>query len=282
MSVVYLQAIVFSQLSLTEKNDIKKKGRPKPDLKIIQASTSRKNSYQRKFNQEIYTKNDWICGCETSNALFCFPCLLFGEDNSWTKTGVNDLGHLPEKIKKHESSDKHLRNVINLAMLGKVNIAAQLSEGYKLSIMKHNEEVQKNREILSKIIDCIKFCGKYELALCGHNERLDSSKPGIFRGLLDFAGKLDAQLKSHFESATVFKGHSKTIQNELLDCILKICRDEIINEINHSKFLAIMADDTTDISEKIQEVLVFRYENEGEVIERFWGFHNPPSQDAKT
>ena len=31
--------------------------------------------------------------------------------------------------------------------------------------------------------------------------------------------------------STVFKGTSKTIQNELLDCILEVCRDEIRAEI---------------------------------------------------
>jgi hypothetical protein len=49
--------------------------------------------------------------------------LLFGGDAAWTATGVTDLGHLPEKIEKHKNSAKHIRNVIDLAMIGKVNIA---------------------------------------------------------------------------------------------------------------------------------------------------------------
>jgi hypothetical protein len=42
-----------------------------------------------------------------------------------------------------------------------------------------------------------------------------------------------------------------------------------------------MSDDTTDVSEKTQEVLVFRYENKGTVHERFGGFYNPNSEDAE-
>jgi hypothetical protein len=42
-----------------------------------------------------------------------------------------------------------------------------------------------------------------------------------------------------------------------------------------------MSDDTTDVSEKTQEVVVFRYENGGTVHEIFWGFYNPSSQDAE-
>lgn len=181
-----------------------------------------------------------------------------------------DLKHLNEKIKKHENSAQHIKNSIDFGMLGKINIATQVSEAYKLNIRKFNENVKKNRDILSKIIDCLIFCGKFELPLRGHNEKADSDNPGIFRGLLNFAGKLDENLKVHFENSTVFKANSKTIQNELLDCMLDICRTEISNEIEQAQFLAVMSDDTTDISEKTQEVIVFRYEFNGTIYERFW------------
>jgi hypothetical protein len=106
--------------------------------------------------------------------------LLFGGDATLTKTGVTDLGHLPEKIKKHESSAKHIRNVIDLAMLRKVDIATSLSEAYRSSIKKHNEEVRRNRDKLSKIIDRIKFCGKFEVPLRGHDESSDCANSGVF------------------------------------------------------------------------------------------------------
>ena len=281
ISVSVLQNIVFSQLSLPEKVELKSRGRPVPDLNIVQASSSRSSAYTRKFNREIYTKCEWLCGCEKRNALFCFPCLLFGGDSTWTSAGVTDLGHLTLKTKKHENSQRHLKNVVSLAMLGKVNIASHLSEAYRLNINKHNDEVRKNREILSKIIDCLKFCGNFELPIRGHDETIDSENPGVFRGLLDFAGKLDESLRNHFMHASVFKGNSKIIQNELLDCMLAVCRSQIQSEIESANFLAVMADDTTDVSERIQEVVVFRYEHEGSVKERFWGFSNPTSQDAQ-
>lgn len=271
----------FSRLSFAEKCNVKARGRPTPQLNIIQTSSSRNNTFERKFKADIYSKCDWLCGCEIKNAFFCFPCLLFGGEISWTQTGVVDLKHLNEKIKKHENSAQHIKNSIDFGMLGKINIATQVSEAYKLNIRKFNENVKKNRDILSKIIDCLIFCGKFELPLRGHNEKADSDNPGIFRGLLNFAGKLDENLKVHFENSTVFKANSKTIQNELLDCMLDICRTEISNEIEQAQFLAVMSDDTTDISEKTQEVIVFRYEFNGTIYERFWGFYNPESQDAE-
>lgn len=203
-SVVQLQSINFSSLTLNEKNDIKKKGRPIPKLKISQTSCSKSKKYERKFNSDVYEKYKWLCGCDVKNAFFCFPCLLYNGENSWTKVGVKDLVHLNEKIKKHEASKQHLKNVMDLALLGKVNIATQLSEAYRESIIKHNEVVRKNREILSKIIDAIKFCANFELPLRGHDETADSGNPGIFRGLLEYSGKLDATLKDHFYERNSF------------------------------------------------------------------------------
>lgn len=60
--------------------------------------------------------------------------------------------------------------------------AVQLSETNRTNILKHNQEVRKNREIILKNIDCIKFCGQYELPLRGHDEKT------IRRTLVYFVG----------------------------------------------------------------------------------------------
>lgn len=54
--------------------------------------------------------------------------------------------------------------------------------------------------------------------------------------------------------------------------MLEVCHDKIKKELHQSDFIALMADDTTDVSEHLQTVLVFRYELEGKVYERFWVF----------
>ncbi len=79
-----------------------------------------------------------------------------------------------------------------------------------------------------------------------------SNNPGIFRGLVDFVASLDGVLKEHLENATVFKGTSKTVQNELLDCMLPVVREHLIQEAWSSNFLSIQADETTDIATQCQ------------------------------
>ena len=63
--------------------------------------------------------------------------------------------------------------------------------------------------------------------------------------------------------------------------MLAICKDQNKQEISRFKFLAIMCVDTTDISEKNQIVIIFRYEIDGKVFERLLGFFNPENQSAQ-
>ncbi|XP_030575216.1 uncharacterized protein LOC115772910 isoform X2 [Archocentrus centrarchus] len=275
-SVLSLQKNAFTKRSLEEKNRIKELGPDRPNLQIQQQASDRGRSYTRAFSSSSYDKRSWLAGCDVSNAFYCFPCLLFqssGTEAMWTATGVRDLKHLSEKCKRHENSRSHLDNAMKLSFWGKLSIAQQLDEGYRIAVRRHSEEVTENRHILSRIIDCVKFCGAFELALRGHDESKSSENPGIFRGLVDFVASLDGVLKEHLENATVFKGTSKTVQNELLDCMFSVLKEHIIKEAQSSDFLSIQADETVDVATQCQLVLVLRYiDAKNTVQERFFEF----------
>jgi hypothetical protein len=68
-SVKYLQGINFSQLTLAKKTEIKNLGRATPDLVIFQSSSSRIQTYVRKFNFAINTKHKKLSVCVERNAL---------------------------------------------------------------------------------------------------------------------------------------------------------------------------------------------------------------------
>ena len=157
VTVGEIQSKKFEHLSFQEKVAVKKRGRSTPDIQISQPGISNNKKYIRSFNSEWYQRKNWLCGCEVKNALFCFPCLLFGGDSVWTKDGFTNINKMKEETEKHENSKKHVDNVISLSVLGSVNIKEKLSEAYRLSIDEHNLQVNKNRGILSKIIDCIFF-----------------------------------------------------------------------------------------------------------------------------
>lgn len=273
----------FLGLTYADKLQVKTLGADKPQIKIEQSTKDRGKGYTRRFTSTWYDRIEWLTGSASKNALFCFPCLLFGGEVTWTKTGVTDLKHLAEKIKKHDSCKSHLTNMLKLSLFGKSDIVQQLNEAYRVGVRKHNAEVDKNRYILSKLIDCIRFCGAFELALRGHDETEESLNPGVFRGLVDFVSSIDSAMETHLKTATVFKGTSKTIQNELLDCMLEVIRDYIIQQLRTTDYVAIQADDTTDVSTKTQSVLVFRYiDGNCKVAERFYCFTHLKDSSAET
>lgn len=278
-SVESLKEIPFSQRSDRAKLATKQAGPPRPNVKIKQVSSKGGKSYTRGFSTTWYERKSWLAGCEVATAVFCYPCLLFhpgggSTDNmAWTVTGVSDMHHLSEKIKKHESSKVHMDSCLKFSAYGRVNIATQLNEGYRLAVRRHNDEVSKNRHILNRLIQCVKFCGVFELALRGKDETEGSSHPGVFLGLVDFVAELDEIFDEHLKNATVFKGTSKTVQNELLECMLAVVRERILEEVKLAKYVAIQADETTDVSTQTQLVLVLRYiDSSHKVQERFFEF----------
>ena len=50
---------------------------------------------------------------------------------------------------------------MSLAFFDQTNIVEELRQAYRDFIIQHDLEVEKNCHILSRIIDCIKFCGVF-------------------------------------------------------------------------------------------------------------------------
>ncbi|KAL7887790.1 hypothetical protein AOLI_G00055110 [Acnodon oligacanthus] len=102
----------------------------------------------------------------------------------------------------------------------------------------------------------LRLCGVLESALRGKDETEGSSHPGISRGLVDLVALLGEVFEEHLKTTTAFKG---TSNSELLDCMQSVIRERIVEEVNPARFVAIQADETTDVSTQTQLVLVFQY-----------------------
>ena len=87
-SIQFLLSRPFSSLQLEEKCEVKRLGRPTPRLELTQEVKTKGRTFNRNFNNDVYDKYDWLCGCGTKNLLFCFPCVLFGGEESWSKHGI--------------------------------------------------------------------------------------------------------------------------------------------------------------------------------------------------
>ena len=90
-------------------------------------------------------------------ALYCFPCILFGGEDAWTKTGFRNLSKTSSRCSTHAKSSTHLDNIVSFNFLGKTCIQVHMSKSYQERIEKHNENVRKNRNVLKILINSVFF-----------------------------------------------------------------------------------------------------------------------------
>ena len=277
-SVKSLKERPWLQRTHDERMEIKRLGPDQPDLTEIHNRLKLKG---RTFQKGWYTRCPWLTGCIDTLRVYCFPCMLFeqhGMQRKWASDGYNDWGHIFEKVQRHGKSEDHINNVISLGLYGNVNIFLQ-NKALRKNISEHNLEVNKNRHVLFQIIESIKFCSAFELALRGYEETDGSSSRGLCSALVNFSAELDGILAKQLKNFTFSDGTS-TIKNELLDIMYTVCIEHIKHEISEADYLSVMADDTTEISNDSQNVVVFRYLVGNDVVERFWSFCSLPADDA--
>ena len=133
-NVDYLLRVQFSTLPPEEKLEIKRLGPHRPDDFILNQPGEKTN---RNLKMEWFERKTWLTASTTKRALFCFPCLLFGNTT---------------RTVKHESSKAHINCAMKLGLLGRVNIMAQLDSAYQRSILEHNKQAEENRYVLGLCI----------------------------------------------------------------------------------------------------------------------------------
>uniref|UniRef100_A0A3P8SLS9 DUF4371 domain-containing protein n=1 Tax=Amphiprion percula TaxID=161767 RepID=A0A3P8SLS9_AMPPE len=255
----------FSKLDFQSKQEIIIKGRPTPQLKGLLQTTGQKT---RSFQMDWYTQKGWLCGCPARNRLFCFSCLLFSTcDNVWTQMGYCDLKNLQRSLIKHERSTAHIQSQIALKTFGMSRIDLALDEQRRLNI-----------KILKDLINGTCFLAKQQLAFHGNDESTGSANRGDYVELLHAFTEKDDRLVRHLETSTVFSGLSNRIQNDLIEAVGDVIRNDIKKEIGAAPFVAIEVDETTDVTNQAQISVILRYvatsEAGCEVKEAFLGFDN--------
>lgn len=259
----------FSTRPFQEKKSIIQEGRPTPELPDL---VHKSKNCTRHFTVSSYEKYLWLAGSRKYNSLFCWNCLLFGQDRntSWTKSGYINLGSFTKAAVSHEQSVGHIKASYLIASFGRVRVDMQLSDQLKNEITFHNKKVEQNRELLKRFIHAVCFLSKQELAFRGHDESSTSINRGNYVELLKYTAEYDPLLKAHLETSTVFKGVSNRIQNDLIEAVAK----SLLEEIKLANYVAVLVDETTDVSNTAQFSIVLRYVHNGQTKERFIGFQD--------
>ncbi|KAK1894454.1 Gamma-aminobutyric acid receptor subunit rho-2 [Dissostichus eleginoides] len=152
---------------------------------------------------------------------------------------------------------------------GDSRIDLQLDEQRRREMIMHNEKVNKNREILKRLIHCVIFLGKQELPFRGHDESRESANRGNYLELLTFLAEYDPDLHYHLSTSKVFIGTSSQIQNDLISAVAEVMGETIKEEISKAPFVALMLDETSDVSNAAQLSCVLWFVTDSGVKERF-------------
>ena len=240
--------------------------------------------------KKFLNKEEWITISESSKNLYCFPCLLFSTARScWKSEGYSTTKFrmLKNAIKKHtgetsgheinKKSGKcaHKEAVVSLKLFTETRaLPIIISEAALRDFEEHNAKVKRNRELLRRHINAVLFLAKSENSFRGHNENVSSENRGGFKELLSYTAQYDDALRDHLNTATVFKGDSKSIQNDLIRACADVVREEIVREVTQAPFYSHIIDETTDVENSNQMSTTLRFVLDGVIKERFWGFKN--------
>ncbi|XP_042753619.2 uncharacterized protein LOC111912529 [Lactuca sativa] len=206
---------------------------PKRDFSITKGP---KDKYLRRFSATYYTKT------------------LPNGEKYWI--------HLNTRIKEHETSMEHVKNINTWYDL---RLRLQKNKTIDNAAQKQLEKEKVHwRQVLLRIISIVKFLAKHNLAFRGTNEKLYEDNNGNFLGLFEMLAEFDMVSYDHIQRITNEIGIHKhyighRIQNELILLLSSEIKSMIIKKIKNAKYFSIILDCTPDISHQEQMTIILRY-----------------------
>ncbi|XP_065665591.1 zinc finger MYM-type protein 1-like [Hydra vulgaris] len=156
-------------------------------------------------NKEIVPR-DWLVWSKSKNALFCFPCRLFyifheqrsifATENGWQAN--RGYKKLYDRIPDHEKSSNHKSCYIQRRNLEK-NINKHTTIDCFI-VKQIQNETQKWKDLLKRLLDVILFLAKRRLAFRGVTHLIGDSSNGNFLGLLELLSVYDLLLEEHLKT----------------------------------------------------------------------------------
>ncbi|XP_057532215.1 uncharacterized protein LOC130810250 [Amaranthus tricolor] len=216
-----------------------------------------------RFSLNWFKKWDWLEYSRDVEINKGGDAFVVGGFRAWSK---------PDRLEKHVGGIKSAHNIayekyVNLRDAKKTSIEF---------VFDNASEVQMNEYHirLNASLTCLRFLLGQGLAFRGHDESEESYSRGNFLELLKWlGGKVEEIGKYTFQNAPKnCQLTSPKIQKDIITCCAKETTKRIIEEVGDGYF-SILADESSDVSQKEQLALVLRFVNRenGSVVERFLG-----------
>ncbi|XP_078368944.1 zinc finger MYM-type protein 1-like isoform X2 [Oculina patagonica] len=270
--------------AVRESGMVTSEGPQQPVLREYNPQRFGTETFTRDFQPKWFKQYPWLNYSVNGKVTTCYACSTFLKDNAFTFSNWKK----PERLTKHHQSDAH-----SLAMTKWLQYRQMKRKSSSIiSIVDdgHRKYVQRNREFLRVIIECLFYTAQQNIAQRGHEEnrsnlgqRSDVNR-GNFLELLHLRCKdipwleetLNTQLQNHAQWT------SPSIQNELLEIFADLIIELICKDVKDSGWYGIIIDETSDISRAEQVSFCLSYIANGSKKEAFVGFHATKTTDGAT
>ena len=236
-----------------------------------------KNEF-RSLNTKWYKDYPWIHLCATEKKIFCFYCLQCYKkglltmtkkyENAFMVDGFNNWKKATERFERHQLSECHKEAQLKLTSLVGPSIIAQLND-------QASKTQAENRTMLLKQLSSLSFLLRQGLAIRGHTE-----VEGNLLQLMTLQSEDCPGLKRWLDKHQYL---SHAIVNKMIIPMGNTLLRTLLVDIQEASWFSILADETRDISNEEQLVIIIRWVNKVfEVQEDLIGMIHVPSTTIAT
>jgi len=158
-------------------------------------------------------------------------------------------------IRKHNDSQGHAcaEKAYRMFLQAKA-VNTQLSHEKEREVSHRQEAVSRNRQILQRIFNVVRFIARLPLTFCSHDETQQSLNRDVFRELVSYlAENGDEVLAEHLSNAAANATYlGPCMQIEMIAIIGAEVQREVARRASDAGMFTVMMDETTDVSQKEQ------------------------------
>ncbi|KAF0710286.1 zinc finger MYM-type protein 1-like, partial [Aphis craccivora] len=217
-------------------------------------------------------QRDYLAYSQSTGAIFCIPCKLFGANSAFATTGFSDWKRAGNRIASHEQSPVHKSNTLTLKNRG--TLTNRIDSGLLDQI---NDEIHYWKNVLKRVVVVVKTLAMRGLAFRGNSDKIGCLHNGNFLMSMELIAQFDPFLASHISKyANKGKGSTSYLSFHTYEQFITLMSDKvlenILKEVQTAKYFSIIVDSTPDISHTDQLSFVIRYVLDGYPKERFMCF----------
>ena len=212
---------------------------------------------KRYFQGEWFDQFNWLHYSEGCDKAFCYTCMraqarsLITEskaEQAFVTVGFTNWKDAIRSFTKHEYSESHKEAVLRL------NISKECLDVGKTLTSKSENEMACNRKALLKLMSNLRFLARQGLPLRGAGDDSNSN----FSQINLLRGEDDPEFITWLNKKR-FKYDCPEIQNEILNIMGQTIVRDLASKMRQSEYFAILADETTDKSNREQLVVCLRW-----------------------